>query len=293
MNNLQKYILEIYLIIFAFIFLIISLIINAELINILTNISLIIYGLIIILLSNKFKIKSLKIPLLIPAIFTVYSNVKPLINKLHSTDMDELLINIDNYLIGIKAPEILVFMQNKFITEYFQISYFLFFIIPIISYLFFRKEGNIDDSYLLIRNVLFGFLFSYLLYLFIPAIGPRFTLYNFNNLSNELPGIYFTEIIRDLINYGGGITNKLIEPSIQVNRDCMPSGHTMITVIVMFISRKLKSNIKYLIYIVGISLIISTIYLRYHYLIDLIMGIIFAIFSLWIEAKAYNLFAKK
>jgi membrane-associated phospholipid phosphatase len=127
------------------------------------------------------------------------------------------------------------------------------------------------------------------LYLFVPAIGPRFTLYEFSQLSVELPGLYFTDYLREIINTGGGIINPNMPAIDQINRDCMPSGHTMITIITIILSFRYKSKLKYPILIIGSSLIFSTVYLRYHYVIDVFAGFIFAYISLYLEKRIHRL----
>jgi len=57
-----------------------------------------------------------------------------------------------------------------------------------------------------------------------------------------------------------------------VNRDCMPSGHTMLSLLGILMSWRFRSRWRWFITIGGISVIISTIYLRYHYAVDLIAG---------------------
>ncbi|MDC1067619.1 phosphatase PAP2 family protein [Candidatus Kapabacteria bacterium] len=220
---------------------------------------------------------------LIVPIYIIYNNIKPLIKKLHSTDLDSVLINIDKSIFGLNPTEYLATISNPFLTEYLQIAYLLFYVLPILQALeYLMRESKFEFQYLL-RNMIFGFLFSFILYLFIPAIGPRFTLHEYSMINNELPGLFFTEYIRNMVDYGGGILNFNLNPSIQVNRDCFPSGHTMMTIINIFVAFKYNSKLKYLILFIGISLIISTVYLRYHYVIDLIAGVLFGYLSIKIE----------
>lgn len=116
-----------------------------------------------------------------------------------------------------------------------------------------------------------------------PAIGPRFVVYDFAALDKELPGVFLTHYLREAINFGGGVFDKTVNPALIVNRDCMPSGHTMITLATIFWAYRLNTKVRHIILIFGISLIFATIYLRYHYLVDIIAGIIFAALSLWLE----------
>ena len=55
-------------------------------------------------------------------------------------------------------------------------------------------------------------------------------------------------------------------------RDCMPSGHTAIALIVLFLSYRYARLLFYLFCPIVGALILSTVYLRYHYVIDIFAG---------------------
>jgi membrane-associated phospholipid phosphatase len=60
----------------------------------------------------------------------------------------------------------------------------------------------------------------------------------------------------------------------------------------MILAYRFKSKLRWLFWIIGGGLIFSTIYMRYHYGVDLLAGIFFAIFSLWFEPKLRIIFYK-
>lgn len=225
--------------------------------------------------------------LLIPVMYIMYSQVQEYISIFHSSNYDDFLIRIDTLLLGVNAADLFSNYYNQYLTEYLQITYFLFYFMPVLTGIELYKKNKLNFEYFT-RVIIFTFYLSYLLYLFVPAIGPRFMIYNFSSIDLEIPGFLLTEIIRDFINVGGGIIVPSVDPSIQVNKDCMPSGHTMITIINIYLAMKYSSKIKYVHLILGISLIISTMYLRYHYFIDVVAGLILAYISLKIENRFFN-----
>lgn len=262
----------------------------------LTVITTIVYNFIlifiIVIVSRIFEKKKNKGVLrqvyLIPFIFLVYTNVRVIIDVIFISDFDNYLINIDKFILGNHIGEVLKPLINPVFTEYLQISYFMFFLMPIMHIIELSRKNNHTDFDKLTRNIIFGFLFSYFLYLFIPAIGPRFTVYEFSQINIELPGLFFTDLIREIVNVGGGIPKGSLVPEIDVNRDCMPSGHTMMTVINMYFGYKFQSKLRWFFYIIGFSLIFSTMYLRYHYLIDVIAGLVFAYISIKLEKFIFD-----
>ena len=129
-------------------------------------------------------------------------------------------------------------------------------------------------------SVIYGFYLSYLGYFALPGIGPRFTLHNFSMLNQELPGIFFTKYLRHFIDFAESISKNTANPAAVVQRDVFPSGHTMITLIVMYLSIRMRSRSRFFFVPVGALLIFATVYLQYHYVIDLIAGALFMMFSI-------------
>lgn len=215
-------------------------------------------------------------------ILIVYSLYQFLIKSLHPIDYDNLLISLDLAILGKHPGELLAQIVNPYLTEYLQISYTLFYFLPIFTAvdLYYNQHDKYD---VFLRNVLFAYYFSYFLYFALPAIGPRFTVYTFEQIDKELPGVFLTDILRWFINFGGGVTNSSVNPSHIVNRDCMPSGHTMVTLVAIIYSFRFQSKMRWVVFIIGISIIFATIYLRYHYFIDIVAGFAFGIISYLIE----------
>ncbi|MCS7170369.1 MAG: phosphatase PAP2 family protein, partial [Candidatus Kapabacteria bacterium] len=145
----------------------------------------------------------------------------------------------------------------------------------------------------LARLVSFGFYSSYLCYFALPAIGPRFTLHDFHTLENELPGLWLTSVWRSYVNAGGGIPNGVLNSQDHVHRDCMPSGHTMMTLVNLILAFRFRSRSRWFIAVVGLSLIVATVYLRYHYAVDVLAGALCALLVLWLEPRVHRLLVQR
>lgn len=59
-------------------------------------------------------------------------------------------------------------------------------------------------------------------------------------------------------------------------RDVMPSGHTQIALMVLYLAYRYQKVLFYPFLFIIIGLIVSTVYLRYHYVIDRIVGAVIA-----------------
>jgi membrane-associated phospholipid phosphatase len=214
-----------------------------------------------------------------------------MVDPIHGIIYDQALIDIDRFMLGCDPTVELFAIANPILTEFLQIIYGTFYFLPIILGVNLLLE-NMDDEFMFVSSaVMFGFFLSYIGYLIIPAIGPRFTLHNFDMNNIEMPGLFLANYLREIVNSGESIPSGTLNPALVVQRDCFPSGHTLVTLIVMYLSVKFKVCTKYIMLPVGVLLIFSTVYLRYHYVIDLIAGALFMIFSIWCTHKIYNWWA--
>ncbi|MCX8050891.1 MAG: phosphatase PAP2 family protein [Chlorobi bacterium] len=229
----------------------------------------------------------------IPMVYPMYQQSQLLVPSLHPHDYDALLIAWDRALFGVDPTRWIAQFAHPLLTEYLQICYVSFYLLPIAVALSFFRQGRGATMLEFGRMIVFGFYVSYLAYFALPAIGPRFTLHDFSRLDQELPGVWLTPYLRALVNEGGGIEPGEPFPERVVNRDCFPSGHTMMTLLTIVLAWRKRSPIRLLVTIVGSSLIVATVYLRYHYVVDLIAGAICALAMLWLEPRVYRWLVEK
>jgi membrane-associated phospholipid phosphatase len=136
--------------------------------------------------------------------------------------------------------------------------------------------------------IVYGFFLSYIGYAAVPAVGPRFTLHDFSAISTELPGLFLTEPIRALLNAGESIPKGELSNAIRfVQRDAFPSGHTELTLIALYLASQYRLRSRYVLYLFGSLLFVSTVYLRYHYVIDLLAGAVFMLAAIWTAPKLF------
>lgn len=220
---------------------------------------------------------------IIPVIYLMYDQVHVFVQTVHPIDYDDWLIAADRALFGVDPTVWLSKFSFPVLTEYLQICYFLFYLMPIMQAIELWRRGDLDRLDTFARGMAFCYFISYLAYFALPAIGPRFTLHEFSALNTDLPGVVITPLLRDLINIGGGIAIGTADPALVVNRDCMPSGHTMLTLVNIILGFRNRSQFRWVFLVIGGSLIISTVYLRYHYVVDVMVGAVLATMTLPLE----------
>jgi len=242
--------------------------------------------------ENKFWI-SLHYWYIVPLVLLTFKEIYFMVKPIRIYDYDHIFISIDRWMFGTDPTHLLYKISTPVLTEILQIIYGMFYLLPIIFGLVLLRKKRFIEMDFSMFTVFYGFCLSYLGYFLLPGIGPRFTLHDFSALNTQLPGLFLTNILRDFVNIGESIPPGTPNPAEIVQRDIFPSGHTMITLIVIYLSVKLKSRSKYFFVPVGSLLIFSTVYLRYHYVIDLIGGLAFMIFTVWSAKYIFNRWRKQ
>lgn len=221
-------------------------------------------------------------------IFLVFKELYLMVHPINPHDLDYLLIEMDRAIFGTDPTALLNRIATPGLTEFLQICYSSFYLLWIILGIDLLNNKNEKGFSSFLFVLTYGFFVSYIGYILVPAIGPRFTLYDFANLDRELPGLYLTPILRNIVNSGESITN-LAQAALHAQRDCFPSGHTEMTLITIATAIKCKAKSAMLIAPLGLGLIFATVYLRYHYGVDVIAGVIVATIVLatagWLESK--------
>ena len=124
--------------------------------------------------------------------------------------------------------------------------------------------------------VITSFLIFYLFFIIFPVGGPQFYYIDW---PEKLPdGYFFGPLLRKIQYYGEGATAAF------------PSAHVSVSMILLMGSFLYSKNLLKIIIPITIILIFSTVYIRAHYLIDVIAGIFIAPVLFWISAEIYNIF---
>lgn len=222
---------------------------------------------------------------ILPVGYMMYSQVHNYIPLVNPVNYDAVLAAWDRAIFGVNPTEWIGRFAHPVLTEYFQIWYNVFQLMLIVPAVSLFRQNRQRDFRIYAMTLLFGFYLSYLCYFAMPAIGPRFEVHDFYAINRELPGLVLTEPFRDLIDAGNNIQTEMDDPYKFVNRDCMPSGHTMMSILAIFMVWHLRTRWRWLITIGGISIVIATIYLRYHYVVDLIAGVLLAVLVFTMHEK--------
>ena len=192
-----------------------------------------------------------------------YKEMALFVPAVRGTDADQFLANLDFHIWGANPTVWVERLYHPALTEFLQWIYTLF--IPVVLFVAWLlwKRGRIGEFRYYAFLVALGFLVSYVGYLAVPARGPRFLLKHLQNV--PLQGLWLFQSMQ-----------SMLDRLESAHYDCFPSGHTELTILACWGSRMVSRKwfLAFLVYTPCI--IFATVYLRYHYTIDVLAGAIVA-----------------
>ena len=217
---------------------------------------------------------------------SIYTNMHDMVHLVNPNDVDLYLMAWDKYLLGFQPAIYLEQFITPSLTDFMYSSYsaFLIYILIFSMYLYIKKEKSAFRETLV--SVILTFYIGYIGYVFFPAVGPKFTMSHM--FETSLTGTEITDRLSFLMNY---------EISEYTRRDCFPSLHNGIIFLILLFAFKQSRTYALLFLPFAISLFISTLYLRYHYFIDMVAGFALALIVFyfgprlnewWEEKRASN-----
>lgn len=204
-----------------------------------------------------------------------FDSLGRIVHYINPQDIDPLLIKLD-YLIFRGHPTVMLeAIQFPVFTDILQIAYITHFILPIMLGVVLIKKGMTAEFDKTLFLILLCFYLSFIGYMLMPAIGPRFTIAHLQ--TTELKGLFVAETIQEILNKLEGI-----------KRDAFPSGHTAVALVVSALAYRFHRGFFYTTLPVVVLLIFSTVYCRYHYVVDVLAGGILAGITIFIGDRYYD-----
>lgn len=216
-----------------------------------------------------------------PAAFIpfVFESLGPLIPAARGSARDDLLIAADRAIFGTDVTVWLERFVTPFWAAFFYMAYSTYYFLPLVLGGFLWARGpELARRFIFTLSVCF--YVSYAGYFTIPAFGPRTALAERHTVPLET-----TAVARSIAH----TINELEHTKL----DVFPSGHTMITVAVLMVARRRARKLFWWLLPVAVLLIISTVYCRYHYVVDLIAGIALAFATVPLGDRLYDAMTRR
>ena len=189
---------------------------------------------------------------------------------------DDLLIRADYSLFGGRHPTVLLerFIHPALTTvlQFAYISYYPMAVVLGVVLYAKKRQKQFNEA---IFGVILCFYLSYLGYLIFPAVGPRFTLAHLQ--TRDLAAGPLVLAIQNTLN---ALENT--------KTDAFPSGHTAVALMTLYYAVKAKERVLTVLLLPAVTgLILSTVYLRYHYVVDVIAGVALTVLTAVLAPPLY------
>lgn len=209
----------------------------------------------------------------------LYESLGPLITAARSEGRDEMLIAADRALFGTDPTVWLERFVHPVLTDFFYIAYISYYFIAIaLGVVFWMRDRAAARRF--IFTLTLAYVLSYASYFAVPALGPRVAL-----ASHHSVPLHTTAVSRAI--------SATLDELEHTKFDVFPSGHTMIAVIVLIVAYQRARDAFWWLLPVAICLVISTVYCRFHYVVDLIAGILLAIITVPLGDWIYDRLTKR
>lgn len=191
----------------------------------------------------------------------LYWHVGLLIHLIFPGEFDPFIIQVDQWLFG-ELPNLWVqAYENQTLTEVMQISYGLYWLmVPLSGAVFyFDKQYRLFES--LLHYVTITFFISFCVFILFPVAGPRF--YIADQIWVSYKGLFVGNHLRSFVN------------EVAFRGGAFPSSHVGVAVMILVFMGKFRRKTAIFVFLpLVIALSLSTIYGQYHYVTDVLIGIV-------------------
>jgi len=215
-------------------------------------------------IASYFKIEFVSFSIRVVAVLGLYSflfqAVAPLQLILYDRWLDEIFVSLEIMLTGYESSIYLQRFVNPTLTEWMMFNYVLYVpLVPAVAFIVYNNAGrHKGEEYLL--HIVLAYSLCYLGFIILPLASP---LYFYPEMfTTSLDGGLFTtlgEWMRQTQHYAGG---------------SLPSPHTAAGTVILITLYRYNRTLFIIFFPLILTLYISTVYGRYHYVWDAIAGII-------------------
>lgn len=189
-------------------------------------------------------------------------------------DGDEPLILADRALFGQDPTVWLERFVRPALTDLLYLAYASYHLLPVmLGIVLWKKDEAIFKQF--VFSMTLAFFVNYAGYFLVPAQGPRFALAHRQSVTLEVTPV--SQAVKK--------TMDLLE---HPKLDAFPSAHVMGVVFCLIFSFVRQRRFFYAVLPLGILIIISTIYCRYHYVVDVIGGALLASILFPVSERLYR-----
>jgi membrane-associated phospholipid phosphatase len=222
----------------------------------------------------------------------LYSETGHLNQMVHRGYLDAHFYRLDQQIFG--GTPSFAFMEafpSRLVSEIFYAAYFTYYVMisGVGLALFFRNRAQF---YHYISVTSFVFYACYLIYIFLPVVGPQIYYPHLSHITlppDQMPAVVppFPAAVQEGIFYR---IMEVIYQHFESPGAAFPSSHVAIAIVTVYFSFLYLPKIRWPHLVLAVLLSLATVYCRYHYAIDVVAGVLMAALTLPIGNWLYQRF---
>lgn len=196
------------------------------------------------------------------------------LNHVIFTPFDDVFYQIDQAIFGYQPSiEFSLKFSQKWFSEMINFGYFSYFFINLATFVIVYTKKR-EEAIRSVFIVLTSFFIYYWIFIIFPVVGPQFWLPE--TLRTVPDGYFFREGV------------KFIQILGEQPTGAFPSSHVGLTVIFLMIIRNYSKPAFYIILPIAILLVFATVYIKAHYAVDVVVGLITGVLFYMLTSKIYS-----
>jgi len=215
-----------------------------------------------------------------PLLFITYFYTETdYLNNIFFPNLDEIVIAWEHSLFeGMPSISFYRNLPQTWFSELMNMGYasYYFLITACILIIFIKQQKQYERAVFIILN---AFLIYYLVFILFPVSGPQY------HLEAPLNTIANSGFFRSLVLFAEGLG--------EAPTAAFPSSHVGIAVVVQLLLVKSHKTAFYTILPFSILICFSTVYIKAHYAVDVLAGLISGIILFWVSSLSYKFISQR
>ncbi|MBI5867693.1 MAG: phosphatase PAP2 family protein [candidate division Zixibacteria bacterium] len=195
-----------------------------------------------------------------------YGEIAVAVHWLFPGFFDAQLLAFERAVFGIDVNVWLIPAQKAWLNEWMMLGYFSYYlIIPVLALTLFF-QGRVQELHDSLMAVTVTFMISYAGFVLYPIAGPRYLLAG--QFSGPLDGWCFVPLVNWII------------ASAAIHGGCMPSSHVAVAFVVLIWAYRTNRRLAMFMTPFIITLFFATVWGRFHYVSDVVVGLLVGVVGL-------------
>jgi membrane-associated phospholipid phosphatase len=208
----------------------------------------------------------------------LYEALAKQIHLFHSGTFDSLINSFEMRVLGFDSSFAMQPYMTIWLNEAMSFFYMYYYILPFMALFFLVLRRRDDSTERAALGVCVAFYISYIIFILFPVYGPRFYLEDIYYL--PLIGPFFTPLAHRIVSSGG------------LHGAAMPSSHCAVALVfTWYLAKEYRPAALPLIFCF-VMLCIGTMYGRYHYISDVVVGLFIGGLSIVLTSRWQDRFLR-